>query len=157
MKGAPAIINPATVKAWLMMPLYGAFTQYTAVLPKMYWDVYSAEERVKLICAEIGKLCAYANELGIKLNVNTEEVKALYEEFEEFKASGFDDYYREIIEKWVDNHMEEIIDQAIKMVFFGLTEDGYFCAYIPDSWDDIEFDTGMVYGSYDYGRLILKY
>ena len=43
------------------------------------------------------------------------------------------------------------------MVFFGLTSDGYFCAYIPDAWSDIEFDTGAVFGRFDYGRLILRY
>ena len=38
-----------------------------------------------------------------------------------------------------------------------MTDDGYFCAYVPDSWVDIEFDTGAVYGYYTYGRLILRY
>ena len=38
-----------------------------------------------------------------------------------------------------------------------LEENGYFCAYIPSSWSDITFDTGAVYGKYDYGRLILRF
>lgn len=51
---------------------------------------------------------------------------------------------------------DEIISKTMKMVFFGLTDDGYFCAYIPDTWDDIQFDTGMIYGEPEYGRLILE-
>ena len=43
------------------------------------------------------------------------------------------------------------------MVFFGLTLDGYFVAYIPESWTQIIFDTGAVYGTPEYGRLILSY
>lgn len=142
---------------FVKVPLYKAFTQYTPVIPKLYWDVYSQEERIKALCKEIDKLCAYANTLGIQLNWNTEEIERLYNEFEEFKAHGFDDYYRAIIEQWVDDHMEDIMSQATRMVFFGLTQDGYFCAYIPESWEDITFDTGQIWGSYDYGRLILLY
>lgn len=142
---------------FIRVPLYNAFTQYTPVIPKLYWDVYSQEERIKAICNELDKICAYANTLGIQLNYNTAEIEALYNEFEEFKATGFDDYYREIIEAWVERHMPDIIKQAVKMVFFGLTLDGYFCAYIPESWNDITFDTGQVWGTDEYGRLILIY
>lgn len=139
------------------IPLFAAFTNYTPTVPKMYWDVYSQEERIKAICENIDKIVAYCNALGIEINTSVDEIERLAEEFEQFKESGFDDYYRAIVEAWVNEHMPEIIRQAIKMVFFGLTSDGYFCAYIPESWSDITFDTGMVYGSQAYGRLILQY
>ena len=45
----------------------------------------------------------------------------------------------------------------MKMVWFGLTQDGYFVAYIPDSWDEITFDTGMIYSEDSYGCLMLKW
>lgn len=59
-----------------------------------------------------------------------------------------------------DKIIEEYIAKAIRMVFFGLTNSGYFVAYIPDSWDEITFntteydifDTGV-----DYGHLTLSY
>ena len=53
--------------------------------------------------------------------------------------------------------MPNIISEAIKTVYFGLTLDGYFVAYIPESWTQIIFDTGAVYGTPEYGRLILSY
>lgn len=142
--------------AAVLLPLYQAFTQYTPVIPKLYWDVYSQEERIKAICEHIDKLVAYANTLGIQINTNTEEIEKLAKEFDEFRDGAFDDYYIKILSAWVDKHMPEIIKQAIKMVFFGLTSDGYFCAYIPEAWSDIQFDTGMVYGTSAYGRLILR-
>lgn len=140
-----------------LLPLYQAFTQWTPVIPKMYWDVYSQEERVKAICKEIGKIVAYANTLGIQINTNTKEIEDLINEFESFKSGAYDDYYEQVVSAWVDKHMAEIIRQAVNMVFFGLTDTGYFCAYIPDSWADIVFDTGAVYGRSDYGHLILRY
>lgn len=147
----------ATIVPQAVFPLYNAFTNFTPVIPKFYWDVYSQEERIKAICKELDKICAYANALGIQLNVNTKEVEELAALFEDFKAGAYDDYYEQVIAAWVERHMPDIIAQAIKMVFFGLTDDGYFCAWIPDSWNDIMFDTGFVFGEPDYGRLILTY
>lgn len=141
---------------WPIVP-YGAFTLATPTIPKFYWDVYSQEQRWKTICCELGKLIDYANAIGVQVNINTEQIQKLWVEFEEFKESGFFDYYAEQIEKWINDNMERIISQAIKMVFFGLTPDGYFCAYIPSSWAGIMFDTGAVYGTDSYGCLILKY
>ena len=53
--------------------------------------------------------------------------------------------------------MADLISAGIKQVYFGLTSDGYFCAYVPDSWSDITFDTGATYGTETYGRLILRF
>ena len=51
----------------------------------------------------------------------------------------------------------QAIDSSIKMVFFGLNEDGYFVAYIPNSWDCITFGTIMDCESPNFGRLTLSY
>lgn len=135
------------------IPLFAAFTDFTPTVPKLYWDVYSQEERIKAICEALDKLVCYANKMGIQINLCEEEIEKLYNEFEDFKAGAFDDYYVAILEAWINNHMPEIISKSIKMIFFGLTDDGYFCAYIPQSWSDLMFDTGYDYGWYDYGRL----
>lgn len=138
------------------IPGYLAFTAFTPVIPADYWNIDSEEQRYFAICKQIQKLACYAQYTGEKVNLNKKLIDELYEQFEEFKASGFDDYYAAQIEQWIADNMEWIIEQSIKMVFFGLTLDGYFVAYIPESWNDIVFDTGMVYGREDYGRLILK-
>lgn len=135
---------------------YGSFTAYTPALPQFYWDVYSGEQRIKHICYEIEKVIAYANMLGVNLNATHDDVVKLQQELENLKNGGLLDFYEKQIAAWVDANMERIMSRAIKFVYFGLTSDGYFCAYIPDSWDEITFDTGAVYGRSDYGRLILK-
>lgn len=43
---------------------YSAFTQYTPALPQFYWDVYSAEQRIKEICLELDKLASYGTYLA---------------------------------------------------------------------------------------------
>lgn len=59
-----------------------------------------------------------------------------------------------------DKIIEEYIAKAIKMVFFGLTDSGYFVAYIPDSWNEITFNTteyDIFDTGADYGHLTLTY
>ena len=142
----------------LYLPLFYAFTSYTPVIPKFYWDVYSQEERIKTICIHIDKIIAYANTLGIQINKNIDEIEKLVKEFDEFKSGAYDDYYEQVISAWVEAHMPEIMEQATRMVFFGLTQDGYFAAYIPESWADLVFDTGFDYDNpAEYGHLILSY
>lgn len=136
---------------------YGEYTAFTPALPDFYWDVYSAEQRVKHICFEIDKLVNYADMLGVNLNITHDDVEELKKQFDEFQKAGLAEVYEEILQKWINENMPSIISDSIKMVFFGLTDDGYFCAYIPDTWKEITFDTGMVYGREDYGRLILRF
>ena len=139
----------------MVAPFWG-WTDFTPALPDFYWNVYSAEERIKNLCLELHKLCDYANMLGDNINIDHQLIDELQAAFEQFMASGFDDYYKEQLTAWLDAHMQDIIKSIVGHVFFGLTDDGYFCAYIPDGWEDIVFDTGAVFGRSDYGRLILK-
>ena len=50
---------------------------------------------------------------------------------------------------------------SMKTVYFGLTDSGYFVAYIPDTWSDIVFNT-TEYDIYvtlqpEYGHLVLSF
>ena len=74
-----------------------------------------------------------------------------------------------VLQNWVDNFdnnvevmLREIIDRYIAtMVFFGITDDGYFVAYIPESWNDITFYTTeldiFLPIEPEYGHLVLAY
>ena len=68
----------------LNFPIYSGWTQYTPVIPKLYWDVYSAEQRMKQICMGFDKIEHYLdymaetfNEWGLEFN---EELEAALEE-----------------------------------------------------------------------------
>ena len=67
---------------------------------------------------------------------------------------------QEGIRKWLEVNALDLIGELVKMVFFGLTDDGYFVAYIPDSWSDITFGTtgyDLIIPGYEYGHLVLTY
>lgn len=115
-----------------------------SVLPLVYDDSLSYYE---VLC----KVVDYINKL-----IDTD--RELFDDLDELRAE------LKVVQEWIDNFdtsfMEEIIAQYIKMVFFGLTEDGYFVAYIPDSWNEIQFSTSQ-YDDFttlepDYGHLILS-
>lgn len=65
------------------------------------------------------------------------------------------------IEVWLASHAAEVIAAIIKNVWFGLSDAGYFVAYVPDSWDDITFKTTGLDIILDlmpeYGHLVLQY
>lgn len=141
----------------LNFPIYSGWTQYTPVIPKLYWDVYSAEQRIKLLCINFDKVEHYLDYVAELMNEwNMEFSEDIRNEFEQM-WNAIHEGYEDALNEWFENDMPGIIERAIKMVFFGLTLDGYFVAYIPDSWNEIQFDTGMVYGSEEYGRLILMF
>lgn len=141
---------------WPLKP-YNAFVASPPIIPKMYWDVYSQEQRWKEICCTLEKIRQFLNTDVDSTNELYEMITELQQQFDEFKASGFDDYYKAQVQEWIDENLKYVFDQTAKQVFFGLTLDGYFVAYIPKSWDDIIFDTGHVFGQDTYGRLILRW
>ena len=141
----------------LNFPIYRGWTQYTPVIPKLYWDVYSAEQRMKQLCMSFDKVEHYLDYIANMMNewnieftdeLNTELAKIWKEVHDGYKAA---------LDEWIEHDLPDVIDDAIHMVYFGLTTDGYFVAYIPDSWADIQFDTIMNLNDENYGRLVLSY
>lgn len=64
------------------------------------------------------------------------------------------------INQWCSEHVVDLVGELVHSVFFGITDAGYFVAYIPESWDDIIFGTSG-YDDFpagiDYGHLTLSY
>ena len=117
-----------------------------SVLPLVYDDSLSYYE---VLC----KVVKYINDL-------IDSDKAIVENVEELRDE------LAVVQEWIDNYessyIEEVIENYIAtMVFFGLTDDGYFVAYIPNSWEDITFETTGYDTTIDlmpeYGHLVLRY
>ena len=138
-------------------PPIPGLTNFTPAIPKFYWDVDSQEQGIRQLCKVVCKVIEFANEICDQTNLNTEDIKKLYETFKDFVEHGFEKYYEQQLEKWFLDNAWKIYDRIAHQVYFGLTSDGYFCAYVPESWGEIQFDTGAVYGRSDYGRLVLKF
>ena len=119
------------------------------VLPLVYDDSLSYYE---VLC----KVVEYINNL---IDTN----KEIYATIDEMKADVKE------LQDWVD-HFNENVNSVLKeviehyiatMVLFGITDDGYFVAYIPESWDDITFYTTeldiFLPMEQEYGHLVLAY
>lgn len=98
---------------------------------------------------------------------NLEEWREQHEkEYEELKdfydaiiSGNFPPSVVQAFHKWMEENALDLVGELVKMVFFGLTDDGYFVAYIPESWDDIIFGTtGLddIVPGVEYGRLTLS-
>ena len=100
-------------------------------------------------------------------NVNYQELQDLAH-----RVDGFEAFYDDIMagdfpipfkvafDHYIAENALDILGEAAKMVFFGLTDDGYFIAFIPESWDEITFGTTGLDdfpAEIPYGHLTLSY
>ena len=145
------------------IPPFWGFSAFTPTIPKLYWDVKSQEQRILNLFDLLNKLVCYCDNMGLQIDVNAQDIEGLQTAMQELKDGGLLDYYEKQIYAWIQANMADLLSAGIKQVYFGLTDDtysggaGYFVAYIPDSWSEITFDTGAVYGLDTYGRLILRW
>lgn len=96
---------------------------------------------------------------------NLEDWRAQHEdEYQELKdlydavmSGNFPPSIVAAFEDWMSRNAIDLVGKLVKHVFFGLTNDGYFCAWIPDNWSDITFDTIDTWGDPLFGHLMLMY
>ena len=156
---SPTYPNGATAP----IPPFWGFSAFTPTIPKLYWNVKSQEQRILNLFDLLNKLVCYCDSMGLQIDVNAQDIADLKVAMQELKDGGLVDYYEKQIYDWIQANMADLLSAGIKQVYFGLTDDtysggaGYFVAYIPQSWSEIVFDTGAVYGLAPYGRLILRW
>ena len=121
-------------------------------------DYYRSD--LRKILNTLKKLEPMVEELTAWQVTHEEEYKELKHLIDEFNAGHFTEPFITNLKEWIVNNVNDLISFAIKNVWFGLTDTGYFVAYIPDSWEDIIFNTAgydIAIEDVDYGRLILSY
>ena len=92
------------------------------------------------------------------------EYEEAYEDYkklvEDIEAGTFPPSIVNAFNKWMSENALDLVGAMVKMVFFGITDDGYFVAYLPENWDDITFNTSgydIALAGYDFGHLVLSY
>ena len=99
---------------------------------------------------------------------NTDEWKKDYEQaYEDFKKmvedienGTFPESIINAFNQYMQKYGLELVGKLAKMVVFGITDDGYFVAYIPEFWDDIIFNTtgyDISVPDTDFGHLVLSF
>ena len=126
-------------------PYYNDDSDYTTNAPSYYDDLARTQELIKTLANRIWE---YDQTLYEKLKLVEDTLKE-YADILDGKIEDFDRIILEKTEKWLAENMEDILTEAVELVWFGLTDDGYFMAVIPDGWKDVTFDTT------EYGQLML--
>ena len=85
------------------------------------------------------------------------DVGYLSEELEKVKNGDYVSLYIDSLSNWIDNNLQKMVQKIVKYISFGLSNDGHFVAYVPDTWDFITFDTIVDGNSELYGHLILRW
>ena len=115
------------------------------ILPLVYDDSLSYYE---ILC----KVVDYINKL-------IDDDKAIIHNLNELKNE------LSIVQKWIDDFDTTFAEEIIKkylatMIFVEISDSGYIVYYIPERWEDIQFETtglDVEIDGVDYGRLVLNY
>lgn len=85
------------------------------------------------------------------------EMTALIEEIE---SGNFPQSIQNAFRRWMEKNAIDLVGELVKLVWFGINDDGYWVAYIPEGWDDIIFNTtglDIFLTDYpEYGRLVFS-
>lgn len=101
-------------------------------------------------------IVAKVKELGI-------DVGDLDRQLEEFKDDTEEQL--RIINEWINNYSDSWAKSVIEkylasMIFVEINNDGYIVYYMPESWEEIEFNTtglDINVPGVEYGHLVLSY
>lgn len=85
------------------------------------------------------------------------QVLYLMGELEKIANGEYMDIYIDALAKWIDENLQSLVAKIVTYVSFGLSPDGYFVAYIPSTWEFLQFDTIVDYDSPLYGHLKLRW
>lgn len=116
------------------------------VLPLVYDDSLSYYE---VLC----KVVDYLNHMMDDVNVVVNDYSELKKELE-------------VVRNWIDNFSSEYLEKLIAekiatMIFVEISDAGYIIYYIPETWNDITFNTTeldiQIKEYPEYGRLVLSY
>lgn len=94
-------------------------------------------------------------------DTHEEEYEQLKELYDQIISGDFPDSVKQAFYDWMTENAADIVGNMVNMVIFNITDDGYFVAYIPESWDEIQFGT-TGFDTFtnlqpEYGHLVLSY
>lgn len=110
-------------------------------------------KKVRELIDAVNSLNAWKGEEAIKID-------QIYKWYDDLMAGNLTPGLVNAINEWCRENIINIIGELVHMVFFGINDEGYFVAYIPEGWDDIIFSTtglDITIPGLDYGRLVLSY
>lgn len=126
------------------------------VLPAVYDDSLSYYELLAKIQKKLNETITDINNLNEWQEAQDKVMVELNQMVEDFIAGGYKQDFDKFAQEWLRANVEEALALGSHMVFFGLTDDGYFTATIPQKWAMV-LDTIMDYDDPKYGSLTITY
>ena len=134
------------------------FHRYERYLPTAFDDSLTLVEKINKVIEYLNRLLDEQNSIidllqehDISIEQLKKDVRYMESELEKVRNGDYVSLYLNSIENWINNNLKELVASVAKFVWFGLNDDGYFIAVIPDNWKDINFDTT------NEGHLVLEY
>lgn len=127
------------------------------VLPAVYDDSLSYYELLCKVVAHLNTMVTVINNNADSSDELQDRIKAIEDMLGELMEGGLEEIYNQKMRDWLDQNMWCMLSWAARCVWFGITDDGYFCAYIPDNMNFLVFDTIMDPDSEYYGCLTMSY
>lgn len=80
-------------------PHYKDFTDYSPVVPEIYWNVYTPEQRIKYLCKEYAKLAGFTDSMVDTVN----DQYAIIEDMQEKLPELVDEATIELLTSWIND------------------------------------------------------
>jgi hypothetical protein len=134
------------------------------VLPLVYEDSLSHVELLSKVVDYLNQMILNEQTIdsvlttyGGDINLLKTDVDFLQAEMEKVRTGNYVSLYLDSLGAWIDNNLTSLVAKIVKYVSFELDENGYFVAYIPDTWDFLKMDTVMDINDSNYGHLIIEW
>lgn len=88
---------------------------------------------------------------------NSAAIASLNARFTYLENGGYIDNYVVALRNWINENMVDLIQESVKFVQFGINDDGYFYADVPQNWDNLQFSTIYDTEHPDYLHLVIEY
>lgn len=119
------------------------------------------ELNLSWLIAAVKELLYEVDNLILWKKTHEEEYEQLKELYDQIISGNFPESVKHAFYDWMTENAADIVGNMVNMVIFNITDDGYFVAYIPSSWNEIHFGTtGLDVNSElvpEYGHLVLSY
>lgn len=136
-----------------MLPWFTKYPNQNDEILNLDWIIAHFEEFIKDIDSLKAWRTTHEEEYQELLRLY-QEVK---EDWDRFAAGDFPASTYAAMKAWWEANAVDLVGDLVRFVFFGLTDDGYFVAYIPENWRNINFDTIVDPDSPNYGKLCILY
>lgn len=151
------------LRFWIqkVLPLvYDESLSYYEQLSKLLWMIQDLAKGLDGFLDVVEELKIRQDEVeqafaDLQQTVN-DEIDKMYELLERIKNGEYLDLYLDAIKEYIDRNLQLFVSNIVKYVNFGISDDGYFVAYIPETWEFIEFST-MPWDEPLAGHLVLEW